>query len=86
MIGALFFATRRRTRTGKFTHGVRVQDLKDQINTPHPRTTLHCFECGQSFSAHRGDYFAADPEHLFICCDKPMQLVVKRTQYVGVGQ
>jgi hypothetical protein len=63
---------------------VHVRDLKDQTrsNVPHP--ILFCEHCGAEDSAHRGDYFALPPEHVFTCCGWPMRLVIKRTVYTAV--
>ncbi len=63
------------------TRSVRVQDLKDQSDTPMPRPVLYCPECGQSFSAHRGDYCFQPPDHVFRCCRKPMQIGTLTTRF-----
>lgn len=63
---------------------VRVRDLTNQIGTPYPRASLHCFECGADYSAHRGDYFMAAPDTVFKCCNRPMRLVRKETVYRDV--
>lgn len=59
---------------------IKVADLKSQTGKgPHP--ILLCQKCGAENSANKGDYFAADPSWKFTCCNRPMQLVVKRTIY-----
>lgn len=64
---------------------VTVNDLQDQTNLPYPRPELHCFECGVSSSAHRGDYFMARPDRVFRCCGRPMSLVVRSEAFTEVG-
>ena len=63
---------------------VKVSDLKDQTGLPFPRPILFCPYCGQEVSAHAGDYFMARKSH-FTCCNEPMKLVVKRTQFDEVA-
>ena len=58
----------------------RVKDLKDQILTTDNRI-LYCTVCGAEYSANAGDYWSCQPDYEFICCDMPMQLVIKRTVY-----
>jgi hypothetical protein len=41
---------------------------------PLPGVHLYCDQCGQRCSAHPGDYWHADPEFAFICCDEIMQI------------
>ncbi len=60
---------------------MKVKDLKSQLGTQYPRRILKCVVCHDEQSANRDDYFAADPEHVFTCCDRPMRLVVKETAY-----
>ena len=62
---------------------IRVKDLADQFDMPHPRPCLHCASCGNSYSAHKGDYFMADQEHVFRCCGRPMQLGVRRVVFTA---
>jgi DNA replicative helicase MCM subunit Mcm2 (Cdc46/Mcm family) len=59
---------------------IRVMDL------PHgtTRALLACRDCGNEYSAHRGDYFLDDPEEIMTCCGRPLQLVTKRTVYEPV--
>ena len=68
-----------RTRQARLR--VRVSDLKDQLGMPFPRPMLYCVECGTEYSANKGDYFAASPDHIFRHCGKPMRLVVKHEVY-----
>jgi hypothetical protein len=58
-----------------------VADLKNQTGTPGPRALLYCSNCGAEYSANAGDYFAADPNHVFKCCRRNMALVTKSIQY-----
>jgi len=72
---------------------IRVKDLKQQVGTEErggklwvvPQPFLYCGHCGNQFSANRGDYFAADPEHVFKCCRRNMLLVTKRTIFEQVA-
>lgn len=59
----------------------RVADLPDLFDSPAPRPALHCLMCGNSYSAHKGDYFDADPNAVFTCCDQPMQLGTMRNVF-----
>jgi hypothetical protein len=63
---------------------VRVRDLQDQTGYNGPRSILRCSCCGAEYSANKGDYFAASPDHVFMCCDFPMARVVKSTVYKHV--
>ncbi len=63
---------------------VKVKDLKDQIGEPGPYPILFCPLCDCENSANAGDYFAANPETVFECCEEPMLLVVKETHYIEV--
>ena len=63
---------------------VKVKDLKDYIGIVGTRPLLWCSICGAESSANHGDYFAADPDYVFICCDVPMRLVEKRITFVDV--
>lgn len=63
---------------------VRVRDLTDQTRMPFPRPILRCDECGASFSANKGDYFAAHPDTPMMCCGEPLVMVVKREVYERV--
>lgn len=59
---------------------VQVKDLKDQIGTATSgRLFLYCLECGEEYSANKGDYFMAEPDHVFQCCGQDMILATKRT-------
>lgn len=55
-------------------HRVRVRNLKDESGVAKP-PVLYCRCCGAEYSAHRGDYFLADPEHVFKCCRRNLRLV-----------
>lgn len=64
---------------------VRVQDLPELTGTEGRRPCLRCPKCGDTFSAHRGDYFLWDPETPLRCqrCQgRPLlRLVVERRQW-----
>ena len=63
---------------------VKVKDLHDLVlvtNRVKKSELLFCHECGSEFSASSGDYFMADPNHIFMCCDTEMELVIKQTVY-----
>ena len=62
---------------------IKVSDLKDQLGTPFPRPMLKCMTCGNEYSAHRGDYWAASPGYIFKCCRRNMALVTKQTVFVS---
>ena len=64
---------------------IKVSDLKDQLNTPFPRPMLLCSHCGETFSAHSGDYFVAHPSHIFKHCGRNMRLVIKRVTFEDVS-
>lgn len=61
---------------------IRVKDLpvspKGEI--------LHCSVCGNTYSAHKGDYFMRDPEEVMKCCDMPLTLTKKVLQIVPVSE
>jgi hypothetical protein len=63
---------------------IRVRDLKCYTGTSAPRPMLLCVECGGQYSADAGDYFMARLDTILKCCDEPMRLVHKSTQYVEV--
>jgi hypothetical protein len=67
---------------------IRVKDLPDLVGLKDntlPRPLLWCRRCGGEYSAHRGDYFAADPETAMRCgCSvgRPgLLLVVRRVTF-----
>ena len=61
-----------------------VSQLDDQINTPYPRSILHCEICNSEYSANKGDYFSCLPEQVLSCCDIPLSHVVKETHLTPV--
>ena len=61
----------------------RVKDLKDQTLT-NDHAILFCNICDAEYSANAGDYWNYSPDHEFICCDEPMQLVTKQIIYEPV--
>lgn len=63
---------------------VTVGDLKDQIGTSGPRPDLYCAACGNEYSANAGDYFNHPFNHVFVCCDEPMKLCVRRVTHEEV--
>ena len=64
---------------------VKVKDLPDRIGSNGPRELLYCPQCGAEYSACKGDYFMASPEHVFRCCRRNMLLVTKREVYSEVA-
>lgn len=60
---------------------MKVKELKDQCFTPYPRPILLCRSCGETCSAHKGDYFAADPETVLKHCGRNMVRVIKRVTF-----
>lgn len=56
----------------------RVQDLPTD---PQYGECLMCRKCGETFSAHRGDYFLSRPDRVFSHCGSPMQLGLVRTTF-----
>lgn len=60
---------------------VKVKDLKEQINTPHPRSFLKCFVCDAEYSANAGDYFLASPDTILKCCGEPLERVKRIILY-----
>lgn len=59
---------------------VTVADLPELVGTDiAPRPMLYCEVCGERYSAERGDYFLYPADHVFTCCDVPMQLVTMHT-------
>ena len=52
---------------------------------PRSGVCLYCDICGETFSATRGDYFAADPCTPMLCHERPLRLVEKRVRYVNVS-
>lgn len=58
---------------------IKVKHLQNQIGTQGPHPCLYCPQCGQTYSADAGDYFAASPDHVFRHCGKPMRLGIERT-------
>lgn len=65
-------------KPAKRPRGIRVRDLPEQLGAGSGRQFLYCEHCGAENSAHRGDYFMADPDTVFACCGAPMRLVTAR--------
>lgn len=63
---------------------IKVSDLFDHtlIKAPFPRPLLLCTKCGEENSANAGDYWNANPDHVFKYCRRNMVLVTKRVTYV----
>jgi len=57
---------------------VQVKDLKEQIGMNGPRPILYCNVCGAQYSANAGDYWNRPGNTELLCCDEPMQLVIKK--------
>jgi hypothetical protein len=62
---------------------IQVKHLTDCSGYPSPM--LLCRYCGATYSASRGDYFAADPETKFKHCGRNMALVIKRVIFEPVA-
>ena len=69
------------------TTAVRVRDLPEH---PRPGVMLYCYRCGGEWSATRGDYFMAAPDHVFRCEHCPRQptltLVERRTIHRAIEE
>ena len=63
---------------------VTVADLPNQDARTHPRAFLYCETCHGEYSAHRGDYFMAAPDHVMRCCRRPLRLVTRECRLVEV--
>ena len=58
---------------------IHVRQLTDQTGqSDYPHPFLLCLTCGERNSAHAGDYFAVDPNHVFRHCGRDMILVRQR--------
>lgn len=67
------------------TNRITVADLPDQISQPHPRPFLYCPHCGSEYSAHRGDYFLAEPRTVLQCSNghrRANLLLVQRVSHL----
>jgi len=64
---------------------IKVSDLKDQIGVTNDHRFLLCRVCCSQNSANLGDYFNLSKNHVFMCCDRPMGLFVKKTIYQEVA-
>jgi len=65
---------------------IRTKDLRDQIVIDGAEEILYCSVCGSEYSANLGDYFMRDPDEVFVCCGKPMQLVTKKVVYTLIDK
>jgi hypothetical protein len=63
------------------SHVVHVADLQDQHGHARTAPVLYCRVCGETYSAHRGDYFMLEAGHVFRCCGRACVLVTKHTWY-----
>jgi hypothetical protein len=52
------------------------RNMKDQILTKD-RKILYCKICGSEYSGNAGDYWHLPDNHVFKCCNEPMELVTK---------
>jgi hypothetical protein len=66
----------------KNTKQVRVRNLVDQTGQSGPRSFLYCPECGEHFSANKGDYFQLSPDYVFTHCAVPMWLATEERRIV----
>lgn len=51
---------------------------------PRPGVKLHCVRCGGTFSARKGDYFAAEPTTELVHCGYDMELVMEETHVTSI--
>lgn len=65
---------------------IRVRDLTDcsqgivsNVVPRKPILFLLCLDCGEHYSAHRGDYFLRSPASILDCCGRPMVRVIEHT-------
>ena len=65
---------------------MKYKHLPNQSATVGPRSVLLCVVCGETCSAHSGDYFMADPESIIEHCGEPMELVNWSTIYTEVEE
>lgn len=63
---------------------VTVGDLKNQTGVPGPHPILYCGHCGAGRSSNAGDYWDWPKDHVFVCCDSPMQLGKLKTTFEPV--
>ena len=43
-----------------------------------------CENCGNQYSANKGDYWNFPDNYKFVCCDRTMDLVIPITTYIRV--
>lgn len=63
---------------------IRVRDLTDCSQDPDSNVIVRkpfllCIECGEHYSAHRGDYFLCSPARILDCCGRALVRVVEHT-------
>lgn len=59
--------------------------VRDLPVTPGLDVVLYCTRCGDTFSAARGDYFAADPDTELVHCDYDMVLARRQVHIIGIS-
>ena len=64
---------------------IKVKNLKGQVGMNGSIPFLYCINCGGKYSANAGDYFIANPEYIFTCCEEPMRLVTKSVTYKEIN-
>ena len=62
-----------------------VNQLPDLSQTRAPVPFLACDLCGGRYSAHRGDYVAADPRTELACCGVALRLVREEMRLIPVA-
>jgi len=58
-----------------------LANLYDHIGSNKPRPVLHCLQCDADYSANKGDYWLYPQDYVFTCCEEPLTLAYKQTQY-----
>lgn len=61
---------------------MRVRDLVSQIGMREPRPVFFCHCCGGEYSADVADYSWMNGEDEMTCCEEPLVLVTKKTEYI----
>lgn len=59
--------------------------VKDLPSEPGSDVVLYCTRCGETFSAARADYFAAEPDTELVHCSYDMVLARKQVHIIGIS-
>lgn len=71
-----------RARVRRMVEGYRVRELPEKTGRNDARL-LHCYTCGENWSANRADYFLAAPDKGLTCCGEPLTLALRRVSYAA---